>query len=157
MKDEKILVAEIVGAQGLRGELRAHTFTESPSDIGKYKGLGLGPGLDASDKIMFVRAAGPSVAILRAEGIDDRTAAEKLRGTQLFINRADLPALPAGEHYITDLIGMRVRLTSPSPNPSPIVAAVHNFGAGDIIELDNGEMVLFNGASVDYEKREIKL
>lgn len=136
--DSRILIGEVVGAQGLRGELRVHTFTESPADLSQLK-----------TGFIFVRAAGPNMAIVRAGGIEDRAAAEKLRGARLFINRSDLPKLPAGEHYITDLIGMKAGGRS--------VADVHNFGAGDILELDNGDMVRFNGASVDYEKKEIKL
>ena len=85
------------------------------------------------------------------EGIDNRTDAENLRGTELFINRADLPALKKGEHYITDLIGMKL-----ITNDKRRVVYVHNFGAGDILELDNGDMIGFNGAVVDYEKKEIK-
>ena len=134
----RILVGKIVAAQGIKGELRVQTFTESPDDLAKFK-----------TGVKFVRAAGPNAAICKIDGVDDRTAAEKLRGRELFIDRSDLPKLKKGEHYIADLIGMSVG--------SHKVAYVHNFGAGDILELDNGDMISFNGAIVNYEKKEIKI
>lgn len=145
MNQNKILVGKISAAQGLHGELRVQTFTESPADL---KELVIEAGGGLTLKIKFVRIAGQNVAIIKIDGVDDRTAAEKLRGTELFINRADLPPPKKGEYYITDLIGMKVGEHK--------VADVHNFGAGDILELDNGDMISFNGAVVDYEKKEIK-
>ena len=151
---KKILVGKIVAPQGLKGEFRVQTFTERPEDL---KTMNAG--------VKFIRAARPNMAICKMDGIDDRNSAEKLRGTELFINHSDLPKLKKGEHYITDLIGMKVIFPLPRPSAnacSPAkgnskVAYVHNFGAGDILELDNGEMVSFNGANVDYEKKEIKI
>ena len=142
--DEKIIVGKIVAAQGLRGEFRVRTFTERPDDLA---------GLPAGVK--FVRAAGPNVAICKMDGVDDRTAAEKLCGTELFINHNTLPKLKKGEHYIHDLIGMKV-ITNPESRIPNSVVYVHNFGAGDILELDNGDMISFNGATVNYDKKEIE-
>jgi 16S rRNA processing protein RimM len=139
---QQILVGKIVGAQGLRGEVRVQTFTENPSDFMELKIKN--PEL----KIKFVRALPSSdVVILKVDGVDDRAAAEQLRGTELFVARDALPRLPAGEFYYADLIGLRVGENT--------VAAVHNFGAGDILELDNGEMLSFAGAEVDLENRKI--
>jgi len=131
----------------MNGEIRIQVFAENLTDIESFL-----------PDYHFVRPAKNDVAIYRANHIKNRTDAENARGTELFINRSALPQLPAGEHYITDLIGMKVLASNPSPTPSPIrVAAVHNFGAGDILELDNGEMLAFAGAKVDYEKRVISL
>ncbi|MCL1786322.1 MAG: ribosome maturation factor RimM [Alphaproteobacteria bacterium] len=142
MPVDKILVGKIVAAQGLGGEIRVQTFTESPDDFRDLK--------FADHDLKFVRALpNSSVVIMKADGVDNRTAAEKLRGTELFIDRAALPPAGAGEYYIADLIGMAVGENT--------VAAVHNFGAGDILELDNGDMVSFANAKVDMEKREITI
>ena len=157
--DEKILVGKIVAPQGIRGEFRVQTFTESPADFRKYTVHG------TQYTVQFVRTAGANVAICKMEGIDDRNAAEKLRGMELFVARADLPKPEKGRHYISDLIGMKViRIPNPVPafagmtNRIPnTVVYVHNFGAGDILELDNGDMISFNGADVDYENKEIKI
>lgn len=141
----KILVGKIVGAQGLRGELRVHTYTQNPTDFAglKVESEKFNPG-----ELKFVRALPSSVIIIaKIAGIDDRTTAETLCGTELFINRDDLPALSDGEFYHDDLIGMMVGTNK--------VVAIHNFGAGDILELDNGEMISFSGAKVDMESKKI--
>ena len=140
---QKILVGKIVAAQGLRGEVRVQAFTEKPEDLAK-----LNVGAD------FIRSAGHDIAILKITGVDDRNAAEALRGTELFIARAALPDLPAGEFYHADLIGSK---GFRDDEVIGTVAAVHNFGAGDILELDNGEMVSFAGANVDLENKKITL
>lgn len=140
----KILIGKIVAPQGLRGEVRVQTYTSNPEDIKDLKILDL--------DVKFIRRAAPDVAIAKIARIDDRTAAESLRGTELFIERESLPQLPDGEYYQTDLIGMTV-------NQSGVIAgtvvAMHNFGAGDILELDNGEMVSFKNADVDMANKTI--
>jgi 16S rRNA processing protein RimM len=146
-KTNKILVGKIVAPQGLRGELRVQTYTQNPQD---FAVLSVECGVLNCKELKFVRAMpNSSVVIMKAGGIDDRDAAEKLRGVELFIDRAALPAAGDGEYYVVDLIGMAVGKNT--------VAAVHNFGAGDIIELDNGDMVSFAGAKVNLERREITL
>ena len=146
---EKILVGKIVAAQGLRGELRVQTFTESPMDFQKLK--------VQSDKfndgdLQFVRRLNPKsdVIVAKVNGFEDRTSAETLRGTELFVTRDALPGLPVGEYYQTDLIGMGVNVHGALVGT---VVTMHNFGAGDILELDNEELVSFSGADVDMENR----
>jgi len=196
---EKILIGKIAAPQGIRGEFRVQTFTAHPSDLAGFAIR------DSGFVIKFIRAAAPNVAICKMDGVNDRNAAEKLRGTKLFADRADFPKLKKGEHYVADLIGMKVirnpefvneperfvipakagihcrqtnsllkdmtgakavdsrlrgnggsGISATDTNHEPRVAYVHNFGAGDILELDNGDMISFNGAVVDYEKKEIK-
>lgn len=88
--------------------------------------------------------------IAHIDGIDDRNAAELLRGIELFINRDDLPALPDGEFYQADLIGMHVIRSGLTIG---VVDNIQNYGAGDILELDNGDLVSFVGATVDLENK----
>lgn len=140
----KILVGKIVAAQGLRGEVRVQTYTDTPSDIKDLKIENL--------KMTYVRSAGRDIAIAKVEGINDRTSAESLRGTELFIERESLPQLPDGEYYQTDLIGMSVNLFG---TMAGTVVTMHNFGAGDILELDSGEMLSFKGADVDMTNKVI--
>lgn len=109
----------------------------------------------AENAFHFVRAVpSSSVIIARIDGVNDRNAAELLRGTELFINREDLPATKNGEYYQADLIGMRVIRDGTEIG---VVAGFQNFGAGDIIELDNGEFVSFIGADVDFDNKTIKI
>lgn len=140
----KILIGKIVAAQGLHGEVRVQTFTQHPSDL---KTLQI-----ENIKLTFVRAAGADVAICKIDGVNDRSAAESLRGTELFILRESLPQLPDGEYYQADLIGMDVEFGGQLAGH---VVALYNFGAGDILELDSGEMISFVLADVDAKNKKI--
>ena len=146
--NKKILVGKIVAPQGVRGELRVQTFTAKPSDL---KDLAVFGDDFNADKFHFVRPTPNSnVIIARIDGINDRNMAESLRGKQLFISRDDLPELKNdGEYYQSDLIGFSVVRGNTILGT---VACFQNFGAGDIIELDNGDMVSFRNANIDCER-----
>ncbi|MBQ8473382.1 MAG: 16S rRNA processing protein RimM [Alphaproteobacteria bacterium] len=106
-----------------------------------------------SEDFKFVRAIPNStVVIAKINGYDDRNAAETLRGTELFIGRSDLPQLNDNEYYQTDLIGMTVNQRG---NIIGRVSCIQNYGAGDILEMENGDMVSFVGATVDTESNVI--
>ena len=149
MNDNKhILVGKIVAPQGIRGEVRVQTFTAKPSD---FKDLAVFGKNIASDALHFVRALpNTNVIIARIDGVSDRNVAETLRGTELFVNRDELPPAAPGEYYQADLIGMTVVRDGVEIGR---VACFQNFGAGDIIEMDNGDMVAFRGATVDFENK----
>lgn len=149
MSDAKqILVGKIVAPQGIRGEVRIQTYSENPADFKKFK---IQSQKFKSEDFKFVRAVPNSTVIIaKINGFDDRNAAETLRGTELFINREQLPTLTDNEYYQSDLIGFDVICNGKKIG---IVDCFQNYGAGDIIELDNGEMVSFIGANVDLEKR----
>ncbi|MBO7509512.1 MAG: 16S rRNA processing protein RimM [Alphaproteobacteria bacterium] len=146
--DNRILVGKIVAPQGIRGEVRVQTFTERPSDFQKLAVFG-----DAvvGGTLHFVRVVpNSSVVIVRIDGIADRNAAENLRGVELFVKRDSLPAPRDGEYYQADLVGMTVMRDGVKLGR---VECFQNFGAGDIMELDTGEMVAFRGASVDFNQK----
>ncbi|MDL2295397.1 ribosome maturation factor RimM [Lachnospiraceae bacterium OttesenSCG-928-E19] len=144
--NSKVLIGKIVAPQGLRGEVRVQTYTSAPADIKDLK-------IDGID-LEFVRAAGPDVAIVKIDGVNDRNGAESMRGTELYVERDSLPDLDGEEYYQTDLIGMEVQVHG---TPVGHVVAMHNFGAGDILEVENGDMLSFIGADVDMENRIINL
>ena len=151
-KADSILVGKIVAPQGIRGEVRIQTFTEHPSD---FKNLAVFGKNIEPDAFRFVRAVpNTNVIIAKIDGISDRNMAETLRGTELFINRNSLPQPHEGEYYQADLIGMDVVRNGTVLGH---VECFQNFGAGDIIELDNGEMVAFLGATVDFEHKQINV
>lgn len=145
----KILVGKIVAPQGIRGEFRVQTYTASPMDFQKFEIL---CDCCAPDTFHFVRRLNPTsdVIVAKIDGINDRTAAEGLRGTQLFITRDALPETLDGEYYQSDLIGFTVVRDNRELGR---VACFQNYGAGDIIELDNGDMVSFLGADVDMANK----
>ena len=148
--DKKILVGKIVAFQGVRGDVRVQTYTATPADFCDLKILS---DKFATEDFKFVRALpNTNVIIAHINGFEDRTSAEVLRGTELFINRDALPDAKDGEYYQTDLIGFDVVRDGKKIGT---VDCFQNFGAGDIIELDNGEMVSFVGAKVDAENKTI--
>jgi 16S rRNA processing protein RimM len=128
---ERICVGAIAGAFGVTGEVRLKSFCTEPSDIASY-----GPLTSEDGKIEYrITLTRPVAGGLgaRIAGVANRDQAEALRGTSLFVARDRLPSLPDDEFYHADLIGLAafdvggVELGK--------VAAVHNHGAGDIIEI----------------------
>jgi 16S rRNA processing protein RimM len=155
-----VLMAVIGAAHGIKGELRVKTFTGDALALGEY-----GP-LFARDgrrfEIADIRPQG-TVVVVRFKGVGDRSAAEALTGTELFVDRAMLPTeLAEEEFYHTDLVGLAVVDTSGVAIGA--VAAVLNFGAGDILEISGpglrGVLVPFTKAAVplvDLSTRTIRV
>ena len=149
---DKILVGKIVAPQGIRGDVRVQTFSENPADFRDFK---VQSSKFKETDFKFVRMVPNSTVIIaHIAGFDNRNAAETLRGTELYIDRDALPELSSDEYYQADLIGFTVLRDGKKIG---VVAGFQNFGAGDIIELDNGDYVSFIGASVDMVKKEINL
>ena len=132
----RVCLGAIAAAHGIKGEVKIKTFTADPLNIGAY-----GPLSDESGTRSFRltqlrapgAAAGDSVVIARIEGVNDRTGAEALRGLRFYVARDALPAAEPGEYYHHDLIGLAVVLQSGEPLGK--VVALHNFGAGDLLEV----------------------
>lgn len=131
-KNEALVQLAVIGAaQGLRGEVRVKTFTGDPLALGDY-----GPLLAADGRSFTVLDVRPvkNVVVARFAEVKDRSAAEALNGTELFVARAALPAdLDEEEYYHADLIGLSV--ADESGAKIGRVKALHNFGAGDILEI----------------------
>ena len=115
-----VTLAAITGAHGIHGEVKLKLFTDDLSPYHSFNGGAL--------TITSLRGL-----IARFAEIPDRTAAERLRGTALTVPRSALPALADGEYYHADLIGLPC--LTPAGEPLGEVAAVENFGAGDVIEI----------------------
>jgi len=127
----KVCIGAIAGVHGVRGLVRIRSYTDAPEDVAAY-----GPATDASGSRHFrIEAKGMvrGLVLARIEGVDDRDAAERLRGTELYVERDSLPATETDEYYHADLIGLRVETSDGKPYGT--VAAVQNFGAGDILEV----------------------
>ena len=138
---DQVCVAQIGAPHGVRGEVRLWTFTADPMAVTRYAPLQTEDGKRAFE-IDAVRAAkGHLVAKLR--GIDSRDAAERLTNIKLFVPRERLPEIESDEFYHADLIGLRV--DDENGNEIGAVIAVHNFGAGDLLEIqppEGGAMLL---------------
>jgi 16S rRNA processing protein RimM len=127
-----LLVGRIGAAHGIKGEVRVQSFTEDPLALVSYCPLATSkPGLTI--RILAARTT-TNVLVARIEGVNDRTAAEKLNGVELFIDRALLPD-PDDEDdfYHADLLGLRAQLADGTALGT--VSAVPNFGAGDLLEV----------------------
>jgi 16S rRNA processing protein RimM len=151
IEQKKILIGKIVAFQGVRGDVRIQTYTEKPED---FRNLKVHSNRFAVDDFRFVRRLNPGsdVIIAHIRGFENRTEAEVLRGTELFALREELPQPRADEYYQADLIGMTVIQGGTRLGR---VVCFHNFGAGDIMELDTGDMVAFRGVKVDFESGNI--
>ena len=128
----KLLMGRIGAAHGIKGEVRINSFTEEPLALKDYGPLSTDrPGLVI--EIESARAT-TNVLVARLKGVTDRSAAEKLNGVELYVDRDRLPA-PEDEDdfYHSDLIGLEARLGDGSVLGE--VIAVPNYGAGDLIEV----------------------
>ena len=145
VKDEKICLGLIVGVHGIKGEVKVKSFTSVDRDIDKY-----GQVYDKNGKSFSIKVVGRSKELLRVKikGIDDRTLAESLKGTELYVSRSVLPELKDEEEfYEADLIGLDV-IDESSNSKIGKVCGLYNFGAGEILEIkfDNqkkSEMIPF--------------
>ena len=128
-RDEPVTLAAITGAHGVTGEVRLKLFGEGIEALASYKSFN-----DGALTLKKVRAGAKGGAVARFAEVTDRTAAEKLRGTVLSVPRDALPALDEGEFYHSDLLGLPV--VTAGGDKIGIVQSVENFGASDILEIE---------------------
>ena len=124
----------IVGPQGIKGQFRVKPFTANPRSIAAYGRVTTENGQQLILKIMSVNAKG--LAIVRADGVDTRDAAESLRDVTLYVTRDSLPKPDDGEYYHVDLLGMMVKGQDNAHLGN--LVAIHDFGAGEIAEIATG-------------------
>ena len=127
----RVCVAQIGGAHGIRGEVKLKSFTADPMAVKDYGPLMSEDG-SASFEIEALRPAKGHL-VARFRGVSDRDAAERLVHLRLFVPRERLPPPAADEFYHVDLIGLMA--VTADGTEIGTVAAVHDFGAGDILEL----------------------
>ena len=139
--NDRICVAQIGAAHGIRGELRLRSFTQDPAAVTSY-----GP-LESEDgrqrfEIEALRPAKDHF-VVRLKGVADRDAAEKLTNLRLYVSRDKLPPIDEDDtFYHADLVGLAA--VTQDGAPLGTVTAVLNFGAGDILEIKpaSGENLL---------------
>lgn len=127
-----VCLGVVVGPHGVRGEFKVKVFTAAEASISAYGPLSDELGQRTLD-IGVVRVAKPGLVVARAPQVRSREDAERLKGVKLFAPRDRLPPPDEGEFYIEDLVGLIA--LSDAGRPLGRVAAVHNFGAGDILEI----------------------
>jgi len=126
-----VLVGRVAGAFGVKGEVRISAYTETPLSLLHYRDL---KREDGSPGLTLISGrAAKSDFIGTAEQIATKEEADALRGLRLFVARATMPEPEEDEFYLADLIGMAV--VDRDGQALGKVKAVHNFGAGDILEI----------------------
>ncbi|HCI48603.1 MAG: 16S rRNA processing protein RimM [Alphaproteobacteria bacterium RIFCSPLOWO2_01_FULL_45_8] len=149
-KNNKVCVASISGAQGIRGELKIRVYLDTPSDIGIYSPLFFEDGSEFSLKVIRSLA---NAVIASTPTIKDRDQALKLRGEKLYVRRDQLPAVDADTYYHTDLMGLPVQ--NESGTVVGVIKYVDDYGAGTVLEVFDpvtcrSVLVPFQDASVPF-------
>ncbi|WP_370931405.1 ribosome maturation factor RimM [Bartonella sp. DGB1] len=130
--DKSILIAKITGCHAIHGAVTLTSYASSPEALSEFKIF------HDKDKVIFnlnKLNITPKNIIATFENIKDRTTAETLKGTNLYIYRSQLDDnLQEDEFYYSDLIGLDV-FAEKEKAPIATVKALHDFGAGTILEL----------------------
>jgi len=132
------LLGVVVKAQGIKGEVKVKPYTDTPDVLCGLKHLIL---KNEKVNIQNVRAD-KTMAYIKITGIDDRDAAESLRGVEIYIEKENAPKLPANRYYIDDLIGCMV-LDDSGEQLGRLTNVLQN-GANDVyvIENEKGEILV---------------
>lgn len=130
-----ILIGRILGPHGIRGAVKLRSFAAVPADIATYRPLTSADG--RSFEIVNLKPARDEF-IADLKEVRDRTAAEALKGTDLFVGRDRLPPPKPGEIYLADLVGREVMTREQALGT---VAGLQNYGAGDLLELNSGDLI----------------
>jgi 16S rRNA processing protein RimM len=137
----KVCLAQVTGAHGVRGEVRLRVFADDPKLIAKC-----GPLSDAKDKQSYkatLKGVVKNEVIAALSGVTDRNTAQAMKGVELFVERSQLPKTGKREYYHADLVGLPAATVDGKRLGK--VAALHNFGAGAVleVELKRGNSVMF--------------
>lgn len=132
--NDLVFVGVVVGAHGIRGDVKVKSFTGEPEGVAAY-----GPvQTESGQRTLSLKVKGEAkgTVICAVKGVADRNAAEALKGTRLYLPRTALPPqeLEEDEYYHADLVGLTVEMADGS-GVLGTVAAVYDFGAGDVLEI----------------------
>ena len=128
----RILMGRIHGAFGVRGELKLESFSDPPEAILRYRPLTLRTVQGAERELEGARGRSTAKGIvIQLPGIEDRDAAEAMRGAEIFVPRDALPPPAPGEYYWVDLEGLRVRNTDGAD--FGVVSHLFSTGANDVL------------------------
>ena len=149
------MLAAVAGAHGVKGELRLKLFSDTVESLQRHQELLIG---GVQRRLLSVRDGG-TTAVARFEGVNDRSAAEALRGSLVEVERSTLPRLEDGEYYHADLLGL------PAVDREGVriggVVAVENYGAGDLLEIEREDgtrsLIPFRGGIADLEDGRVVL
>ena len=149
---DAVLVGVIIGAHGIRGEVRIQSFTQDPISLASYRDVRFASG----EALVIERhRLQKNVLVAKLRGVNDRNQSEGLKGRELFVDRASLPPPDLDDYYHADLIGCMA--VDPDGNELGVLRAIYDFGAGDVLDI-SGEFIPFTREAVpniDLEMRQI--
>ncbi|HTZ34432.1 MAG TPA: ribosome maturation factor RimM [Stellaceae bacterium] len=129
----RVCMGAIGAPHGVRGAVRVKSFTAPAEAVAGYGALEDESGTRRFALRVIGAAPGEDMVIAAIDGVADRDAAEALRGLRLYAPRAALPATAEDEFYHADLVGLAALLADGTALGR--VVAVHDFGAGDMLEI----------------------
>jgi len=154
-----LLIGKILRAHGVRGEVKAECFTDTPDCFLKLKKVCVGAKETTEYSVERARASA-GFALLKLEGVSTASEAELLRGKDIFAEKSALPPLPKGRHYVSDLIGCEVF----ADEKLGLLAEILNHGSKDVyvVRGGDGKEVLFplvDGviSDIDIDNKKITL
>ena len=129
-------------AHGVRGHVRVTSYTAEPTELDAYNPLEDERG--GRFTLQWV-ADGVAEIFRNGEKVRDRSTAEALVNTRLYVDRDRLPPPEEDEFYLADLVGLQA--VSPDGGALGVVDAVHDYGAGASLEI-GALLVPFTRAAV---------
>ncbi len=159
MTDTLITIGVITHAHGIKGAVKVKSFTQNPDDIFAYT-----PTYDTHGQPLHIAKIGVAKGLYMAQvtGCHTRTDADRLKGTEICVRRSQLPSLEDNTYYHTDLLQCTV--LNACDTPIGTVKGLHNYGAGDLIEVlftdtQHTELFLFTTAvgNIDLQKKTVVL
>lgn len=151
----RLIIAEVLKPQGIRGEIKVKTFTDAPENVKAFKTVYI----DGNPyKILSFRVGSDGAAYLGLRGVPDRNAAELLRGKTIEGERDDGPILDEGQYYIVDILGLSCQ--TEEGEELGVVTDISNFSS-DIYTIEKaGKKILFPAVKgvikrVDLENKKL--
>jgi 16S rRNA processing protein RimM len=140
---QRVTVGRVLRPHGLRGEVVVEVLSdvEGRLDPGSKVLLEETAESVGTERALLIVGSRDhkSGALVRFAGVDDRTAAEALRGAWLEVNESEVPAAPAGTYYQFQLLGCRCR--TPEEDLGRVVGLIED-GGGHLLVISNGQREL---------------
>jgi len=130
IEQETVLLGVVVSAHGIKGQFKVKPFTAEPLSIASYGEVEMESG---QKMVLQAKSIAKGLVLCASPQITSREAAEQLKGMSFSVSRSELPAPAADELYHADILGMQV--VSPDGTALGEIIGLHNFGAGDILEI----------------------
>ena len=152
---DRLLIGEVLKPQGIRGELKIKTFTDTPEDVKAFGTVYID---GKAYKILSFRVDGSGAAYVGLRGVPDRNAAELLRGKKVEGDREDAPELEEGQYYIADILGLSCE--TEDGEVLGVVTDIQNLSS-DIYTIEKaGKKILFPAVKsvvikVDFESKKL--